>query len=524
LWSAWEADHRPAPTAATSDTPRADGTVPTAPASVSATTTNSKTGPTPIQSGERIVVQTDLLRVEIDTVGGDIRTVDLLKHPVSLEQKTIPLRLMTDDPRKVYVAQTGLLSRTGQLPNHHSRFRANGTKFVLSSGLENLEVRLDWSAPDGTLVRKLYTFHRNSYVVELKYDIVNRTKKDRDVFLYTQFLHQYVEQQSGFTTLPTYTGGVIYTPDKKYEKINFDDMREKVLARDVDGGWIAILQHYFVGAWLPPTGQKLQFYTESQGRDRLTIGTKTLTPLSIGAGKTGELKTRLYAGPKEHHRLEQAAEGLVLTVDYGWLTVIAAPLFWTLEWLFKLVHNWGWAIILLTLLIKIVFYPLSVASYRSMAQMKKVQPRIQQLKERYKDDKQKFQQAMMELYKSEKINPLGGCLPILIQIPVFIALYWVLLESVELRLAPWALWIHDLSSPDPYFVLPVLMGATMLAQQWLNPQPLEDMQKKIMYILPVIFTVMFLFFPSGLVLYWVVQNFLSIAQQWSITRQIEGKK
>jgi YidC/Oxa1 family membrane protein insertase len=268
----------------------------------------------------------------------------------------------------------------------------------------------------------------------------------------------------------------------------------------------------------------VQFYSDDQGGANFAFGYKTLSPARLAPGDKTVLKTRFYAGPKEHHRLEQAAEGLVLTVDYGWLTFIAAPLFWVLEWLHKLVNNWGWAIILLTILIKILFYPLSVASYRSMAQMKKLQPRIQQLKERYKDDRQKFQQAMMEVYKTEKINPLGGCLPILIQIPVFIALYWVLLESVELRLAPWALWIKDLSSPDPYFVLPILMGATMLAQQWLNPQPLDDLQKKVMYALPVVFTFMFLFFPSGLVLYWVVQNILSIAQQWQITRAVEGKK
>jgi YidC/Oxa1 family membrane protein insertase len=373
-------------------------------------------------------------------------------------------------------------------------------------------------------VAKIYTFRRNDYVIDLRYELTNGGRQPREAYLYAQFLRHYVEPKTGFTTLPTYTGGVIYTPDKKYEKIDFDRMRSKPLAQEVDGGWVAMLQHYFVGAWLPAAGQRLQFYTDAVGGEDFALGYKTLNPVRVSPGEKVTLKTRLYTGPKEHHRLEAAAEGLVLTVDYGWLTFIAAPLFWLLEWLHKLVNNWGWAIILLTLLIKIAFYPLSVASYRSMAQMKKLQPRIQQLKERYKDDRQKFQQAMMEVYKTEKINPLGGCLPIVIQIPVFIALYWVLLESVELRLAPWALWIKDLSAPDPYFVLPILMGASMLTQQWLNPQPLDDMQKKIMYALPVVFTFMFLFFPAGLVLYWVVQNVLSIAQQWQITRAIEAKK
>jgi len=457
-------------------------------------------------------------------MGGDIRTADLLKHPVALDQPKKPVRLLNENDSDLYVAQSGLLARETALPNHRSRYSAESKSYRLANGTDSLEVRLHWGGTDGLKVTKVYTFHRNSYVVDVRYEVSNNGRKPRELYLYAQFLRHYTDPGTSLTTLPTYTGGVVYTPDKQYEKIDFDQMRKKPLARDVEGGWIAMLQHYFVGAWLPAPAERVQYYTDSQGSDNFAVGYKTLTPATVAPGQRTTLKTRLYIGPKEQHRLEKAADGLVLTVDYGWLTLIAAPLFWLLEWFHKLVDNWGWSIILLTLLIKLAFYPLSVASYRSMAQMKKLQPRLQQLKERYKDDRQKFQQAMMEIYKTEKINPLGGCLPILIQIPVFIALYWVLLESVELRMAPWALWIKDLSSPDPYFVLPVLMGATMLAQQWLNPQPLEDLQKKIMYALPVLFTFMFLFFPSGLVLYWVVQNVLSIAQQWHITRAIENKK
>jgi len=524
LWSAWEAEHRAAAPAPTS-TKTADAGVPAAPSSKAPQSAESIPDKTQLpESGQRVSVTTDLFHAEIDTVGGDIRVLDLRKHPVSLEQRDIPFRLFNDDPEHLYIAQSGLIAHQGNLPTHRSRYRAESNKYVLTQGLDSVDVRLNWTGPDGLRVSKIYTFHRNDYAIGLRYEITNHGRQTREIYLYSQLLHRYVEKKSGLTALPTYTGGVVYTTDKKYQKVDFDEMREKPLSKQVDGGWVAMLQHYFVGAWLPKQGEQMQFYTSALDANDFAIGYKTLTPTQVKPGDKGTLATVLYAGPKEHHRLEKAADGLVLTVDYGWLTFIAAPLFWCLEWFHKLVGNWGWAIILLTLLIKLVFYPLSVASYRSMAHMKKVQPRIQQMKERYKDDKQKFQQSMMELYKEEKINPLGGCLPILIQIPVFIALYWVLLESVELRLAPWALWIKDLSTPDPYFVLPILMGATMLAQQWLNPQPLEDMQKKIMYLLPVVFTFMFLFFPSGLVLYWVVQNFLSIAQQWSITRAIEGKK
>jgi YidC/Oxa1 family membrane protein insertase len=283
-----------------------------------------------------------------------------------------------------------------------------------------------------------------------------------------------------------------------------------------------MLQHYFVGAWMPPAESVNSFYGKTQDGGRHVIGYKTTTASKIAPGQDVGITTTLYAGPKEHQRLLKQAEGMTYTVDYGWLTVIASPLFDLLHYIHGWVKNWGWAIIILTILIKLVFYPLSAASYKSMANMRRVQPKMQSIKERYGDDKQKQQQAMMELYKTEKINPLGGCLPIVVQIPVFIALYWVLLESVEMRQAPFALWITDLSSADPYFVLPVLMGATMLVTQLLSPQMGDPLQRKVMMALPVVFTVFFAFFPAGLVLYWVVQNLLSIAQQWMITRQVEA--
>jgi YidC/Oxa1 family membrane protein insertase len=523
LWTAWESEHQKAPVpqpASTQGVPIA----PSAPGITSVTPATTPAATQLLERGQRIQVETDLVHAEIDTVGGDLRVLELRKYPVSIERRDTPYKLLNDQGTELFVAQSGLIARDTALPNHKSRYTAETEHYALAPGQDKLEVRLNWTGAEGVRVSKVYTFFRNEYHVNLDYEVSNAGRTAHDVYLYAQLLRHHIEEKRGITSLPSYTGGVIYTEDKHYEKIDFSHMKDKKLERDTEGGWVAMIQRYFVGAWLPNEKEQHQFYTDTASGERYIIGYKTLTPASVAPGGKLRLATSLYAGPTEQHRLAKARESLKLTVDYGWLTFLSAPLFWLLEWLHKLVGNWGWAIILLTLIIKIVFYPLSMASYRSMAQMRKMQPRMQALKERYGDDKQKLNQAMMELYKTEKINPLGGCLPILIQIPVFIALYWVLLESVELRQAPFALWIKDLAGPDPYFVLPVVMGLSMLAQQWLNPQPVDPLQKKLMYALPVVFTGMFLFFPAGLVLYWVVQNILSIAQQWSINRAIEGKR
>ncbi len=323
--------------------------------------------------------------------------------------------------------------------------------------------------------------------------------------------------------LPSYSGAAIYTESDKYEKIDYGELREETVAKSTPIGWVAMLQHYFVAAWLPTGSDNYQIYSRvnlNAPSPQYTIGYNTTQPVTVAPGESGSLSTVAFVGPKEQHRLDaQNVEGLKLTVDYGWLTPVADPLFWLLDKIYGFVGNWGWAIIILTFLVKLVFYPLSAASYKSMAKMKKLSPRMATLKERYADDKQKFQQEMMKMYKEEKVNPAGGCLPILVQIPVFIALYWVLLESVELRQAAWLGWLNDLSLPDPYFVLPIIMGASMLAQHFLNPAPVDPIQKKIMLALPFVFTVFFLWFPAGLVLYWVVNNLLSIAQQYYITRK-----
>jgi YidC/Oxa1 family membrane protein insertase len=433
------------------------------------------------------------------------------------------VRLLNDSPPDLFVAQSGLIGREGIWPNHKTVYRADKAQYHLADNQDTLEAKLEWSGPDGVHVTKTYTFRRNDYLIDVSYTVRNGGKEAREVYLYNQLMRTQVAEGGGiFAAMPSYMGAVIYSPEKKYEKVAFSDMVDKRLQREVRGGWVAMLQHYFIGVWLPPAADSQLFYSDVHDGARYVIGYKGLAPTRVAAGESAALGARLYAGPKEQKRLEQLPEGVSLTVDFGWLTVIAAPLFWVLDFIHRWVGNWGWAIILLTALIKLVFYPLSAASYKSMAHMKKVQPKLQALKERYKDDKQKLNQAMMEMYKTEKINPLGGCLPILIQIPVFIALYWVLLESVELRQAPWALWIKDLSAPDPYYVLPVVMGATMFAQTWLNPQPIDPIQQKVMLAMPLMFTVFFLFFPAGLVLYWVAQNIFSIAQQWWITRGIEG--
>ena len=477
----------------------------------------------------RVIVETDLIRAEIDTKGGDLRHLSLLTYPVSLEEPDTPFVLLNDKGADLFLIQDGLLSADKDTPNHHTVFSTDRENVTLAPGADSVDVHLDWTSEEGVRFRKTFTFFRNSYFVDVTFTVDNQSAETWSGYRYSQILRTQVAEQSsglGFLTrLPSYKGGAIFTPEDKYQKIDFEEMYEANLARPTPSGWVAMLQHYFVGALLPDAGTGYEFYSNVTNRDtgpRYLIGYKTTQPTVVPAGSSQELDGEMYIGPKETERMIKADNQLELTVDYGWLTPVSSPLFWVMTYINRVVNNWGVSIILLTLLVKLVFFPLSAASYKSMARMKKMQPRMQTLKERFGDDKQKFQQAMMEIYKKEKINPLGGCLPIVIQIPVFIALYWVLLESVELRQAPFALWIKDLSLQDPYYVLPILMGASMFGQQLLNPAPLDPMQQKIMMALPLVFTIFFLWFPSGLVLYWLVNNVLSIAQQWVITRKIQA--
>ncbi len=483
-----------------------------------------------LASTGRIMVETDLLEAEIDLMGGDLRSARLLQHTILTEESEIPFTLMTDSGDEVFIAQSGLVGRDRDLagnerdyPNHTTQFSASQPAYRLGYNENTLVVQLEWSAPDGVVYKKIYTFHRDSYLIDLDFEVDNLSNTKWNGHLYSQFQRSRPLDEGGFGLgrMPSYTGSAFYTPESRYEKYDFDDMSEQDLTLKSSGSWVAILQHYFVAAVLPQETVNQKLYSDVLPGNRFSIGVTAVSPVTVPAGEQGKISSRLYIGPKDQDRLEAAAEGLVLTVDYGWLTPISSPLFWVLNNINKVVNNWGWSIVLLTLLIKLVFFPLSAASYKSMAKMKKLQPRLKTLKERYGDDKQKLNQAMMELYKKDKINPLGGCLPILIQIPVFIALYWVLLESVELRQAPFMLWIDDLSVMDPYYVLPILMGASMFAQQLLNPTPLDPTQKYIMMAMPAIFLVFFLWFPAGLVLYWLVNNVLSIGQQWYITAKFQ---
>ncbi|MEJ2345469.1 MAG: membrane protein insertase YidC [Gammaproteobacteria bacterium] len=478
-----------------------------------------------VKSKQAIHVRTDVLDVRLDTQGGDVRQVDLRKYTVSIKDKK-PFELMTDRGPGFYVAQSGFTGPHGAIadaPNHKSLYTADKTDYTLAPGQDTLQVHLHWSSPTGIEVTKTYTFKRGSYVVGLDYQVKNNSGKPWQASFYRQLQRtEHTGKGTSSRFIHTYLGTAYYTPSDHYKKESFSDMKDKALnVTDVKGGWVAMLQHYFLGAWIPDSKSTDTFYADYLPKQFHTYRIGAMSPLqTVAPGSTRNFKSRLFVGPKLQDRLASITPGLELTVDYGILTVISKPLFWLLEKLHKFFGNWGWSIIVLTILIKLAFYKLSETSYRSMAKMRRVQPRMKALKERYGDDRQKMNQALMELYKTEKINPLGGCLPIVIQIPVFIALYWVLLYSVEMRQAPFILWIHDLSAPDPYFVLPLLMGVTMLIQQRLNPAPMDPLQQKIMMLLPLVFTVFFAFFPAGLVVYWVVNNTLSIAQQYVITKRV----
>jgi YidC/Oxa1 family membrane protein insertase len=481
--------------------------------------------------GEQIEVTTDLLQVKINTAGGSISYAGLTQYPDQLDTPEIPVVLMQDNQQQRYLAESGLTgSDTANLPNHHTLYRTQKLSYDLGSA-QSLDVPLSYTSPEGVVYTKIYTFKHDSYEIDVRYTVENNSSSTWKGFFYGHLLR--TEPDTGGAggllsgRMPSYTGGAYYTSEEHYNKIKFDAMqdRDTDLPLETDTGWVAMLQHYFVGTWLPEKDGNYRFYDQANKRavrPEYTLGFLDMDATTIAPGATAELGSRLYIGPKERDRLDaQDAERLALTVDFGWLTVIAEPLFWVMRKINSVVGNWGWTIILITILIKTMFLPLSAASYKSMAKMKKLSPRLKTLKERYGDDKQAFQQEMMKLYREEKVNPAGGCLPILVQIPVFIALYWVLLESVELRQAPWAFWIADLSSKDPFYILPVLMGGSMLVQQLLNPAPMDPMQQKIMMALPIVFTIFFLSFPAGLVLYWVVNNTLSIAQQWMISRRYQ---
>jgi len=466
-----------------------------------------------------VKVRTDTFDLDIDTRGGSIVHAALPDYPQKLDSKK-PFDLLDDTGQRYYVLQGGILSK-GPAPTHQSQYSAKKHEYTLGPHQERLEVPLTWHG-DGITVTKIFTFQRDSYVIDIRYEVKNQSGQTWRGRGYQQIKRSKPEKKhSSMVSKRYYTGAVLSSPDDRYKKIDFDDFKDKKLKKDIVNGWAAMLQHYFLTAVLPSDQSvSYRYYTNTVDDKYYTIG--AIAPQQVAApGETALVREKIYAGPKVQSRLEKVADGLDLTVDYGMLWFISKPLFWCMKELHDLTGNWGFAIILVTVFLKLAFYKLSAAGYTSMANMRRVQPRIMSIRERYKNDKTRLNQAMMEIYKEEKINPLGGCLPIAVQIPVFIALYWVLLESIELRQAPFIFWIRDLSAPDPYWVLPVLMGITMFTQQKLNPSPMDPIQQKVMMALPFAFTIFFGFFPSGLVLYWVVNNALSIVQQWRITRNLE---
>ncbi|MDH4655859.1 MULTISPECIES: membrane protein insertase YidC [unclassified Pseudomonas] len=475
-------------------------------------------------SSDLIRVETDVLNLAIDPNGGDIVQLTLPKYPRRQDRPDVPFQLFDNGGERLYQAQSGLVGANGPDARANGRplYSATQRSYTLADGQEQLVVDLTFSEA-GVSYTKRFTLTRGKYELQVSYKIDNQSAQPWTGSMYAQLKRDASADPSSTTAtgVSTYLGAAVWTPDEPYKKISMKDMDKQAFKESVQGGWVAWLQHYFVTAWVADKDQNSTVQTRKDSKGNYIVGFVG-SALNVPAGASAETSATLYAGPKTQSHLKQLSPGLELTVDYGFLWFIAQPIFWLLQHIHSLLGNWGWSIIVLTIMIKGAFFPLSAASYRSMARMRAVSPKLQALKEQHGDDRQKMSQAMMELYKKEKINPLGGCLPILVQMPVFLALYWVLLESVEMRQAPWMFWITDLSIKDPFFILPIIMGATMFIQQQLNPTPPDPMQAKVLKLMPIIFTFFFLWFPAGLVVYWVVNNILSIAQQWYITRQIEA--
>ncbi|WVH09018.1 MAG: Inner membrane protein translocase and chaperone YidC [Fluviibacter phosphoraccumulans EoVTN8] len=470
----------------------------------------------PVANAPTITVKTDEYVATISLVGASVTNLELIKHKGDDQAGYVELFGKTHN----YAAQSGLIG--DGMPNHKTLWRQVSTGNELKDGQNTLDVVFEADAANGGKVTKTLTFKRGEYGIDVTYRLKGAVADKTDA--YFQIVRDDKPPSGDPRMVSVFTGPAVYTDAQKFQKIKFADIADgsAKFEKTANDGWVAMIQHYFVTAYLPTAGIPREFYTRQVEPGVFAAG--VIVPMPAAKDGVSTLTVPLYAGPHEHKTLEAVAPGFDLVVDYGWLTVLAAPIFWVLQWLDKLIGNWGWSIVLMTIMLKLIFFPLSAASYKSMARMRTVTPRLMALKERYSNNKQKLNQEMMDLYRKEKINPLGGCLPILVQIPVFIALYWVLLGAVEMRNAPWIGWIHDLTQPDPFYILPAIMMATMLFQVKLNPTPPDPVQAKIMWIMPLGFGVMFFFFPAGLVLYWTVNNVLSIAQQWAINRKIEAAK
>jgi YidC/Oxa1 family membrane protein insertase len=532
LWDKWQvhtgnkATFFPAPPAKTEPaaTPAASGAS-SVPAPVAAAGTPGQVPGTTVATAtprEKVVISTDVLKLTFDTEGGSIIGSEMLQYS-DMQDKSKNFVLLDESPSRVYLAQSGLISGTagGEAPSHKTAMKLVSAERSLQDGANELVVKFESPDVGGVKLVKTYTLARGSYTIGVRHEVLNTGAVPTAPQLYLQLVRDGTPPPGESSFYSTFTGPAVYTEAKKYQKVEFKKIEENSvdIEKKATNGYIAMVQHYFASAWLLGDGIERNLFMRKVDTNLYSVG--MITPLeAIAPGASKSVDARIFVGPQLEKTLEALAPGLELVKDYGWLTILAKPLYWLLDKLHSVLQNWGWSIMALVLLLKIAFYWLNAKAYASMAKMKAVNPRIAEMRERLKDKPQEMQQAMMKIYREEKINPLGGCFPIMIQIPVFIALYWVLLSSVEMRNAPWALWIHDLSSPDPYFILPLVMTLTSLLQTALNPAPPDPMQAKLMWFMPLIFSVMFFFFPAGLVLYWITNNTLSIAQQWLINSRM----
>jgi YidC/Oxa1 family membrane protein insertase len=541
LWDNWQvhngkqATFFPAPptantTAASASpaAPTASNASPSSPSSVPTASNASTAGvgmaavpgqaTAPAKPRERLEVTTDVYRLVFDSEGGSLVQAELLQH-ADLADRTRNFVLFDESAQRVYMAQTGLIG--GDFATHKTPMTAAPGARSLAEGENELNIRFESPVVGGLQLVKTWTLKRGAYDMALTHEIRNTSSTPLAPQLYLQLLRDGNKPPGESSFYSTFTGPAVFTQEKKYQKVEFEDIAKNQAehAKESSDGYVAMVQHYFASAWLLPEGARREMFMRKVDSNLYSVG--MITPLgSIAPGSSKTLEARLFAGPQIETTLETLAPGLELVKDYGWLTILAKPLYWLLDQLHKVLGNWGWAIVGLVLLLKIAFYWLNAKAYASMAKMKAVNPRIMEMRERLKDNPQQMQQEMMRIYREEKVNPMGGCFPIMVQIPVFIALYWVLLSSVEMRNAPWIGWIHDLSTPDPLFILPLLMTLSSLLQTALNPAPPDPMQAKLMWLMPLIFSVMFFFFPAGLVLYWLTNNVLSIAQQWIINTRM----
>ena len=469
-----------------------------------------------------VEVQTDVLKLRFDTEGGSLLRAELLKH-ADINRADQSVVLLDESRERVYLAQSGLISTAGggAMPTHKTPMTVAPGERKLADGAQELKLRFESATVDGVKLVKTFVLRRGSYDITVQHEIINQGSQPVNPQVYVQLVRDGNKPEGESSFYSTFTGPAIYTAAKKYQKVEFSDIEKNKaeFEKQANEGYIAMVQHYFASAWWLPDNQKRDIFARKVDNNLYSVGMiAPLETLAPGASKT--LQAHLFVGPQEEHNLEALYPGLELVKDYGWLTILAKPLFWLLDRLNHMLNNWGWSIVALVVLLKIAFYWLNAQAYRSMGKMKAINPRIMEMRERLKSNPQQMQVEMMKIYREEKVNPMGGCLPIVIQIPVFIALYWVLLSTVEMRNAPWIGWIHDLAAPDPFFILPVLMTLSTMLQTWLNPTPPDPVQAKMMWIMPLAFSVMFFFFPSGLVLYWLTNNILSIAQQWMINKQL----